>query len=82
MLKKYSELGEDEIKSLAVDDKWLASIGAVIRGEVNRISEQLADRAAKLEQRYADTMPELVDSIESLSSRVEGHLKGMGLAWT
>ncbi|MCR9296936.1 MAG: type I restriction endonuclease subunit M, partial [bacterium] len=82
VLKKYGELSEAEIKKLAVDDKWFASIQAAIEGEVNRTTQRLADRVKELRERYGETMPRLEDAIESLGTRVETHLKQMGLVWT
>jgi type I restriction enzyme M protein len=35
-----------------------------------------------LEERYAEPLPELVQTVEELSSRVEEHLKKMGLVWS
>jgi len=78
VLAKYAVLNEDEIKTLAVDDKWFTSIGAAIDGEVQRITQRLAERVKELEERYASPVAELVDSVEAFSSKVEEHLKRMG----
>ncbi len=79
LLKKYGDLTESEIKKLAVDDKWFASIRSAVEGEVQRITQRLAGRVKELEERYAETMPELEVAVEALSGKVEGHLKQMGL---
>lgn len=34
---KYPKLTEDEIKTLVVDDKWLAKIAAAVQGELDRV---------------------------------------------
>lgn len=81
VLKKYGELSEAEIKTLAVEDKWFASIQAAIGGEVNRITQRLADRVKELEERYSDTLPTLEELVDQLGAKVEGHLKQMGLVW-
>ena len=41
--KKYPTLAEPEIKTLVVDDKWIATLDAIIHGEMDRISLALAD---------------------------------------
>ena len=41
---KYGELTEDEIKTLVVDDKWLAAIATATQGELDRISQTLTGR--------------------------------------
>jgi type I restriction enzyme M protein len=81
VLAKYAKLTEGDIKALTVDAKWFTSIQSAIDGEVNRITQRLAERVKELEERYSDTMPELESEIDTLSSTVEGHLKQMGLVW-
>jgi type I restriction enzyme M protein len=34
-----------------------------------------------LEERYAEPLPDLVAEVESLTERVEDHLREMGLDW-
>ncbi len=79
VLKKYGELSENEIKTLAVDSKWIASLKAAIEGEVNRTVERLAGRVQVLESRYSNRLRELELNVEAFSSKVEEHLKQMGL---
>ncbi len=43
-LAKYPTLSKDEVKTLVVDDKWLAGIAATIHGEMDRISQTLTQR--------------------------------------
>ena len=81
MFAKYPHLSIEEIKQLIVDDKWLASLQASIVAEIERITQQLANRVKTLEERYSAPMPSLIDEVASLSSRVDDHLKKMGLAW-
>lgn len=81
VLTKYSRLTETEIKTLSVDDKWLAAIQIAIEGEVQRLTYQLASRIKELEERYAHPLPELEHRAEVLSTKVEAHLAKMGLTW-
>ena len=81
VFKKYPKLTEEEIQTLAVDDKWFASIDAAIRAEIERVTQQLATRIQTLETRYADPLPKLTESVVALSDRVDVHLKTMGLSW-
>ena len=41
---KYPKLTEDEIKTLVVDDKWLATLAAAVQGELDRVSQTLTGR--------------------------------------
>lgn len=79
--KKYPKLSQDEIKLLAVDDKWLAAIDARIHGEMDRISQALTQRVQTLAERYEVRLPDLVANIAALETKVGGHLKRMGFAW-
>ena len=58
MLACYATLTETEIKTLVVEDKWLATIREAIEGEMQRLTQQLAGRAKELEERYARPLPE------------------------
>jgi len=81
VFKKYPTLTVEEIKELVVRDKWLTTIEADARSEIERVTQQLANRVRLLEERYADPMPRLMEEVEVLSGKVEGHLKQMRLAW-
>ena len=79
-LARYAALTEAKIKSLVVEDKWFASIDRAIKGEVQRITQQLAGRVRELEERYASPLPELEREVEAYREKVKGHLKKMGLS--
>ncbi len=82
ILAKYKEIGEEGIKTLTVEDKWLPAIQSGIDREVNAVAQQLAGRVKELEVRYAQTLPELEQDVEGLNRNVQDHLKQMGLSWT
>jgi type I restriction enzyme M protein len=79
VLTKSSGLPKDDIKSLTVDDKWMTEIRSAIDGEVERVTNQLADRVRELEKRYADPLPLIEREVEEVATRVAGHLQRMGL---
>ena len=81
VLAKYPRLTQDEIKVLAVDDKWFASIKAGIDGEVQAVAQRLASRVCELDERYDQPLPTLEQATTDLSETVAGHLKRMGLEW-
>ena len=78
---KYARLTEAEIKTLVVDDKWLASLAAAVQGELDRVSQSLTGRIRELAERYATPLPKLSDEVDALSARVDEHLKRMGASW-
>ena len=58
---KYPKLTEDEIKTLVVDDKWLATLAAAVQGELDRVSQTLTGRIRQLAERYATPLPQLTE---------------------
>lgn len=81
VFQHYAKLSVEDIKTLIVQDKWLATLNANIQAEIERVTQQLANRVKELEERYAEPLPEIVNSVEDLSDKVAGHLKVMGLEW-
>lgn len=78
---KYPQLSEAEIKTLVVDDKWLATLSVAVQGELDRVSQTLTGRIRELSERYATPLPQLTDEVAVLASRVDEHLKKMGAVW-
>jgi len=78
---KYPQLSVDEIKTLVVDDKWLATLAMAVLGELDRVSQTLTTRIRQLAERYDTPLPKLVGEVTDLSARVDEHLKRMGAVW-
>jgi type I restriction enzyme M protein len=78
---KYPTLTEAEIKTLVVDDKWLAALDRDIHGEMDRVSQQLTQRVKELAERYETPMPQMVSRVSDLEANVNSHLKQMGFSW-
>jgi type I restriction enzyme M protein len=78
---EYPKLTDDEIKSLVVDDKWIAALANAVHGELDRVSQTLTGRIRQLAQRYGTPLPQLEDEADALGNRVGGHLKKMGAVW-
>ena len=78
---KYGHLTEEEVKVLVVDDKWLATIAAAVQGELDRVSQTLTGRIRQLAERYVTPLPQIIDEVDALAARVDGHLKKMGAIW-
>ena len=80
VLARYAALSEREIKSLVVEDKWLANIRAAIVAEVQRLIQRLGTRIQEVEERYARPLPELERDVEAYSAKVNSHLARMGIS--
>ena len=81
VLQKYAELNEAEVKTLVVEDKWLPGIQSEISDEVHQLTQELTGRVKVLEERYAQTLPELEHEVGTFSAKVEEHLRKMGVDW-
>jgi type I restriction enzyme M protein len=79
---KYGELVEAGIRTLVVEDKWLAALADGVQAELDRTSRALTDRIRVLAERYARPLPELEREVEGLSEKVAGHLRKMGAVWS
>jgi type I restriction enzyme M protein len=81
VFEKIPIIPEGELKDLIVQDKWFSRIETQIVEEIERMTQQLANRVKTLEERYSETLPTLNKHLEKCSDLVEGHLKKMGLSW-
>ena len=78
---QYPKLTEFEIKTLVVDDKWMATLEAALRGELDRVSQRLTQRVKELADRYASPLPQMANRVAELEAKVDAHLEKMGFSW-
>jgi len=78
---KYDQLTEADIKTLVVDDKWIATLATSVQGELDRVSQTLTGRIRELAERYESPLPQIVDEVTTLSAKVDEYLKKMGVTW-
>ena len=81
VLQRYAKLTEEDVKTLVVEDKWLATLGQGVHGELDRVSQALTGRVRELAERYTKPLPQVSAEVAALADRVEGHLKMMGALW-
>lgn len=81
VFNKYPTLTGDELKDLVVQDKWFGTLNSSIEAEIERVTQQLANRVKELNERYAEPLPQITQNVEALSLKVAEHLKAMGLEW-
>lgn len=75
---QYAKLSEADVKSLVIDDKWLAELEKQLHAEQDRVSQRLTSRVRELAERYAKPLPALEQQVSDLQARVEAHLARMG----
>jgi len=78
---KYKKLTQDEIKTLVVDDKWLAALAAEVQAETQNLASLFTGRIKELAERYATPLPKLSNEVDTLTGKVDAHLKKMGFVW-
>ncbi|MBP7468450.1 MAG: hypothetical protein KA800_09085, partial [Thauera sp.] len=78
---RYAMLEAEAVQALVIDDKWLAALADVLQAEIERVSQTLTGRVRELAERYEAPLPALAAEVETLSARVEEHLRRMGVAW-
>jgi type I restriction enzyme M protein len=78
---KHPKLTEAEVKTLVVNDKWMARLSAGVKGELDRVSQTLTGRIRELAERYATPLPKLTEEVEMFASRVDAHLRKLGASW-
>ena len=78
---KYPTLTEAEIKTLVVDDKWMAVMAEKIHSELDGIGQRLSRRIRELAERYETPLPTQVAEVRKLESTVNAHLEKMGFSW-
>ena len=74
LVAKYKALTKEEIKTLVVNDKWMAHLNREVQNEMDNISQRLAQRINELVERYATPLPTLVDETKELEKKVNAHL--------
>lgn len=79
--QRYAQLSQEEVQTLVVQDKWLATLTAQVRAELERVSQTLTQRVRELAERYATPLPQLEKEVQELAARVQGHLQRMGVVW-
>jgi type I restriction enzyme M protein len=78
VVSRYGTLTDDQVKTLVVEDKWLAAVEKAVEGELARVGQTLGGRLRALGERYARPLPALVEDVDALAARVAGHLARMG----
>lgn len=80
VLEKYAALDDDEIKQLVVEDKWFSSLRRAVNDVLHDTSGRLANRLRELDERYARPLPDLQRDLKTFETKVEGHLRKMGIS--
>lgn len=80
--RKIVPLTDAEIKTLVVDDKWLAFLTADVQAEIQNVASALAARIKELAERYATPASQQTKVVDELTKKVDAHLRKMGFVWS
>lgn len=78
VVAKYAALTEDEIKTLVVERKWLASVVGGCEALMQNVTHQIASDVITLAERYEVTLGATESKVNDLEQEVLRSLKEMG----
>ena len=78
IVAKYANLTEDEIKTLVVERKWLASVVGGCEALMQNVTHQIASDVTTLVERYEVTLGTTESKVNDLEQEVLRSLKEMG----
>jgi len=78
VIAKYANLTEDEIKTLVVERKWLASVVGGCEALMQNVTHQIASDVTTLAERYELTLGATESRVKNLEQEVLQSLKEMG----
>jgi type I restriction enzyme M protein len=77
----YGRLADEETRSLAVERKWLRSLGSDVQNEVTQLRLHLLTALRNEHRRYDLTLGQVNQAADHLRSKVEEHLRKLDSAW-
>ncbi len=79
VVDKYASLTEDEIKTLVVDRKWLASVRSLALERMQTVTHSITADLTAVIERYENTLSNLECSLSEHENNVNDWLKEMGV---
>lgn len=78
VLARYAALGEEDIRRLVVEKKWMHSVLSSCMEEMQQVTQQLSAAITAVSARYERTLPSLEADAQRYEDEVNGYLKEMG----
>lgn len=78
VLARYAALGEEDIRRLVVEKKWMCSVLSSCMEEMQQVTQQLSAAITAVSARYERTLPSLEADAQRYEEEVNGYLKEMG----
>ena len=77
--EKYGELTEEDVRQLVFEDKWMQTLRSRFQTLMTTEQQKIITTLTALNERYADTLPELEMQVDLYRRQVQQHLKEMGI---
>lgn len=81
VVAQYARLSLEDIKTVVIEQKWMAAMEQRIRTEMDHISHRLTQRIKELADRYETPLPAQEQQLAELEAKVRAHLQHMGFGW-
>ena len=78
VLARYAALGEEDIRRLVVEKKWIGAVMSSCMEEMQQVTQQLSAAITAVSARYERTLPSLEADAQRYEDEVNGYLKEMG----
>lgn len=78
VLARYAALGEEDIRRLVVEKKWMDAVMSSCMEEMQQVTQQLSAAITAVSARYERTLPSLEADAQRYEEEVNGYLKEMG----
>lgn len=78
VVARYASLTEEEIKTLVVERKWLATVVASCEALMQNVTRDIAAQVETLAARYEQTLSATEQAVANYESEVNGYLREMG----
>lgn len=78
-LSQYALLTDSEIKTLVIEDKWFAEIGAAIDHLVEDLAVSMTQQIRDIMERYGQALSAIEQEVEVLTFKVKNNLKELAL---
>lgn len=81
VVKRYDTLGEDDVRNLVFNNKWMNQLAQQLDGLMQTAQQGMMNALKDLTERYADPLPALESDVEAYRKAVADDLRSMGLSF-
>ncbi len=79
VITKYQELGVEQIKEIAVNDKWITRVEICVDAELSQMVYSMIKKLEQADYRYSKPLSENEKKVNSVGKKIRNHLSKMGI---